>query len=117
MTVNLTALMVGILCGTLVTRLLIARQWIPARVLANFGTDAGPSGSRSKSGLEVLSLIVVLSQAALATFLLLHVDGAAGMIRSITAHLAPWQASAGNMEAGALPWGYLLLPLIALLAL
>lgn len=62
--------------AALVLKLVTAWDELPSRVAVHFGTDMRPNGWSSKNVLAAIVVLAVVGQAALATFVLLHVHGA-----------------------------------------
>jgi uncharacterized membrane protein len=83
MSTKLAIPVIWILVAALLMKLLAAWDQLPDRVAVHFGMALQPNGWSSKSALAAIMLIAVLGQAALATFVLLHVGSAAGWIAFI----------------------------------
>jgi uncharacterized membrane protein len=92
------------LAAALLLKLRMAWDQLPDRVAVHFGMALQPNGWSSKSALAAIMLIAVLGQAALATFVLLHVGSAAGWIAFIQVMVSAvlvcafWQAINFNAE-------------------
>jgi uncharacterized membrane protein len=83
MSTRLAIPVIWIMVAALLMKLLTAWDQLPDRVAVHFGMALQPNGWSSKRALAAIMLIAVLGQAALATFLLLRVGGAAGSISLI----------------------------------
>jgi hypothetical protein len=119
--VSLVLSVIWILSGALIVKLLSAWDQLPDRVAVHFNTALQPNGWSSKRGLAATVLIAVLGQTALATFVLLRVAGATGMIGPILLIVnivlvsALWQTINYNAEGTPLRLSWFLVPLIVLL--
>jgi hypothetical protein len=114
--------MIWMLCGALLVKLWTAWPKLPDRVATHFGLSLQPDGWSSKGKLAAVILIAVLGQAALATFVLLHMAGAArptGLIMlvvNIVLISVFWQIINYNAEGSRFQPAWILGPLILLVA-
>jgi len=114
--------MIWVLCGAVLVKLWTAWPRLPDRVATHFGLSLQPDGWSSKGKLAAVILIAVLGQAALATFVLLHMAGAArptGLIMlvvSIVLVSVYWQTISYNAEGARFQPAWILGPLILVLA-
>lgn len=108
------------LTGALLVKLLAAWNRLPERVAVHFGADMRPNGWGSKTVLAAVVLIAVPSQAALATFLLLHVGSASApmalihLVVSAVVVSAFWQTINYNAKGTPFRPMWLFVPMIAL---
>ena len=122
MNTSVAILMIWLLSGAVLVKLWTAWPRLPDRVATHFGLSLQPDGWRSKGKLAAVILIAVLGQAALATFVLLRVVGAAGPIElimlvvNIVLVSAFWQTINYNVDGTRFQAAWILGPLILLLA-
>ena len=122
MNTSVAILMIWLLSGAVLVKLWTAWPRLPDRVATHFGLSLQPDGWSSKGKLAAVILIAVVGQAALATFVLLHMAGAAwpaGLIMlvvNIVLVSVFWQVINYNAEGTRFQPGWILGPLILLLA-
>ena len=118
MNTSVAILMIWMLCGAVLVKLWTAWPRLPDRVATHFGLSLQPDGWSSKGKLAAVILIAVLGQAALATFVLLHVAGAArptGLIMLVVNVVLVsvfWQVINYNAEGRKLQMAWMFGPLI-----
>jgi hypothetical protein len=114
--------MIWMLSGAVLVKLWTAWPKLPDRVATHFGVSLQPDGWSSKGKLAAVILIAVVGQAALATFVLLLMAGAAwptGLIMlvvNIVLVSVFWQIINYNAEGTRFQPAWILGPLILLLA-
>jgi len=119
---SVAILMIWLLSGAVLVKLWTAWPRLPDRVATHFGLSLQPDGWSSKGKLAAVILIAVLGQAALATFVLLRVAGAAGPIGLIMPVVNVvlvsvfWQIINYNAEGRKLQPAWIVGPVILLLA-
>ena len=122
MNTGVAILMIWLLSGAVLVKLWTAWPRLPDRVATHFGLSLQPDGWSSKGKLAAVILIAVLGQAALATFVLLHMAGAAwpiGLIMPVVNIVLVsvfWQTINYNVDGTRLQPAWILGPLILLLA-
>jgi hypothetical protein len=110
------------LTGALLVKLLATWNRLPDRVAVHFGTTMQPNGWSSKTALAAVVLVAVPGQAALATFLLLHVGSAATvpfamvqLVVNVVLVSVFWQTIHYNVAGHMRPM-WIFVPLIAVFA-
>ena len=122
MNTGVAILMIWLLSGAVLVKLWTAWPRLPDRVATHFGLSLQPDGWSSKGKLAAVILIAVLGQAVLATFVLLHMAGAAwptGLIMLVVNVVLVsvfWQTINYNAEGTRFRPAWILGPLILLLA-
>ena len=122
MNTSVAILVIWMLCGAVLVKLWTAWPRLPDRVATHFGLSLQPDGWSSKGKLAAVILIAVLGQAVLATFVLLHMAGAAwptGLIMLVVNVVLVsvfWQTINYNADGTRFQPAWILGPLILLLA-
>jgi hypothetical protein len=108
MSARLVIPVIWTLAGVLVIRLWSAWGQLPDRVAVHFGMAMQPNGWSSRGALATTILAAVVGQAALATWLILRISSASGIIApiqlavSVVLVCAFWQVI--NYNAGGRPF-------------
>lgn len=108
MNVRLTIPVIWALAGALLVKLWSAWSRLPDRVAVHFGLSMQPNGWSSRNMMAISVVLVILGQAALATWLILRVSSAANVIAvvqlvvSVVLVCAFWQMI--NFNAQGLPF-------------
>ena len=113
---------IWILAGTLVIKLWTAWNQLPDRVAVHFGISMQPNGWSSKNALAATVLLAVLGQASLATWLILYISSASGMIAVIQLVVSAvlvsafWQVINYNTRGTPFQAMWVLVPVVLLFA-
>ena len=110
------------LAGALLLKLWNAWDQLPSRVAVHFGLSLQPNGWSSKGALAVIIALAVVGQAALATWLILRVTSASGimapvqLVVSLVLVCAFWQVINYNAKGAQFQPLWILVPMVVLLA-
>jgi len=119
---GLTIVVIWTLSGALLIKLAAAWPRLPERVATHFGVTLQPNRWGSKGALAAMIVIAVLGQAALATFVLLHVDSAASpagvvlLLVNVALVSALWQTINYNAQGSPFQPVWIFGPIIVVLA-
>ena len=122
MTAKLAIPLIWAMNAALLLRLWNAWDRLPDRVAVHFGISMQPNGWSSKSGMLIAVIAVTLGQAALASWLILRVGTAVGLMTpvqllvSVTLVCAFWQMISYNADGKPFQPLWVIAPMVLLFA-